>query len=100
MLASIEANINFLNSSKGKKRIKKLLSDIKELGLPKLNDDITKILIKSDKYTGFELSEILYEKYGIEDERTNEKTTMLLCGIGSDIRMLQKLKKALNNIGF
>ena len=100
MLATIEANINFLNSSKGGKYIKELLMCIRCLGLPQLNDDITKILLKHEKYTGFELSEILYEKYRIEDERTNEKSTMLLCGIGTDKKMLQKLGKCLNNLGF
>lgn len=99
MLATIEANINFLNSARGRKYIKELISNIKDLNLPQLNDDLTKILIKHEKYTGFELSEILYEKYGIEDERTNEKTTMLLCGIGTDKKMLQKLGKCLNNLG-
>ena len=100
MLATIEANINFLNSSRGRKYIEQLISDIKDLNLPILNDDITKILIKHPKMSGFELSEILYNKYGIEDERTNEKTTMLLCGIGTDKKALQKLKKALHNLGF
>ena len=50
--------------------------------------------------SGFELSEKLFEKYNIEDERTNEKSTMLLCGIGTDKKMLQRLGKALKNLGF
>ena len=70
------------------------------MNLPKLNDDITKILIKSDKMSGYELSERLFEDYNIEDERTNEKSTMLLCGIGTTKKMLQKLSKALTNLGF
>jgi len=100
MLATIEANISFLNSTRGKKYIEQIVSEIKNLNLPRFNDDITKILIKHPKLSGFELSEILFEKYGIEDERTNEKTTMLLCGIGTDKKKLQKLKKALKNLGF
>lgn len=100
MLATIEMNINFLNSVRGKKYIDRLIKGIKELNLPKLNDDVTKILIKHPKLSGFELSEILYEKYGIEDERTNNKTTMLLCGIGIDEKMLMRLEKALKNLGF
>ena len=43
--------------------------------------------------------DILYNKYNIEDERTNEKSTMLLCGIGTNEKMLKKLKQALINIG-
>lgn len=96
MLATIEANIKFLNSKKGKKYIESLLEDIKSLGITQLNDDPTKILLKG----GEELSEILYEKYGIEDERTNNKTTMLLCGIGTDKSKLARLKKVLHHLGF
>ncbi|MCQ2744194.1 MAG: aminotransferase class I/II-fold pyridoxal phosphate-dependent enzyme [bacterium] len=99
MLTTIEANINFLNSIRGKKYIDNLISGIKKLNLPLYNDDITKIILKHQTLSGFELSERLY-KHGIEDERTNEKSTMLLCGIGTDDKKLQRLKKVLNNFGF
>ena len=62
MLATIEANINFLNSTRGKKHIKQLIENIKILNLPQFNDDITKILLKHPKMSGFELSEKLFEK--------------------------------------
>jgi arginine/lysine/ornithine decarboxylase len=94
MLATIEANIKFLNSSRGGKYIRELLKNIKSLGIEKLNDDPTKILLKG----GFELSDKLFNQYGIEDERTNEKTTMLLCGIGTSKEKLNRLKKALKNL--
>jgi len=100
MLATIEKNINFLNSSKGKRYIEELISNIKDLSLPQYNDDITKIILKKDGISGYELSDILFNKYNIEDERTNEKSTMLLCGIGTTKKMLKKLKKALVNLGF
>lgn len=101
MLATIEANINYLNSKKGKKAIEKLISDIKNIKsqLKNLNfygDDITKILIKKDGISGYELSELLYNKFNIEDERTNEKSTMLLTGLGTTdakLKRLLKLKK-------
>ena len=96
MLATIEANINFLNSSRGGKYIKELINNIKELKIEQLNDDPTKILLKG----GYELSDKLFNQYGIEDERTNEKTTMLLCGIGTDKAKLERLKKALRNLCF
>jgi len=99
MLATIEANIKFLNSSRGRKKINTLITNIMSLKIPKLNDDVTKILIKHPAMSGYELSNILYNKYNIEDEKTNDKTTMLLCGIGTEIRMLQKLKTALINLG-
>lgn len=89
MLATIEANINFLNSSRGGKYIRELLKNIKELGIKQLNDDPTKILLKG----GYELSDKMFNQYGIEDERTNEKTSMLLCGIGTDKTKLARLKK-------
>lgn len=98
MLATIEANIKFLNSIKGRKCIEKLIRNINLLDIPKLNDDVTKILLNSSSMTGFELSDILYNKYKIEDERTNDKTTMLLCGIGTNDKMFERLKKALSNI--
>ena len=96
MLATIEANINFLNSSRGAKYIKELLENIKQLGIEQLNDDPTKILLKG----GYDLSDRLFNQYGIEDERTNEKTTMLLCGIGTDKKKINKLKKVLCNFSF
>ena len=99
MLATIEKNINFLNSKKGKRYIKELINNIKDLNLPQYNDDITKIILMKDGLTGYELSDILFNKYNIEDERTNEKSTMLLCGIGTTKKMLKKLKKASDNLG-
>lgn len=91
MLATIEANINYLNSARGRKAIETLIDNIKTLNLPQGGDDITKILIKKAGVSGFELSEILFEKYGNEDERTNEVSTMLLCGIGTSAKKLKKL---------
>lgn len=110
MLASIEKNIKFLNSKKGHAKILELIENIKDLkknvstcefyeGGEK-EYDLTKILIKSppnSTKTGFELSEFLY-KHKIEDERTNEKSIMLLCGIGTDIKKLKRLEKVLKTL--
>lgn len=103
MLATIEANINYLNSSKGRKKIAELINNIKELknscsNVNYFGDDITKILIKKESLSGFELSEMLFNKFDIEDERTNEKSTMLLCGLGTTKEKLLRLKKALRSI--
>ena len=98
MLATIEANINFLSSKRGNEFIKELISNIKSLNIPQYNDDITKIILKKDGLSGYELSDILFNKYNIEDERTNEISTMLLCGIGTNKNMLRKLKQALDNL--
>ena len=101
MLATIEANINYLFSKKGKKKIEELISQIKEIKAQLTNlefygDDETKILMKKQGLSGFELSDILYDKFNIEDERTNEKSTMLLTGLGTTeekLKRLYKLKK-------
>lgn len=103
LLASIEANINYLNSKRGKKALELLISSINELkqNCPNCEfygDDPTKILVKHHKYSGYELSEYLYEKENIEDEITNDKSTMLLCGIGTTKKSLIRLQKALKNL--
>ena len=103
LLATIEANINYLNSIKGRKKLNTLIENIKSLRKNVKNiefggDDITKILIKKTGMTGFELSKKLYEEFYIEDEKTNEISTMLLCGIGTDERKLEHLKRALKKL--
>ena len=103
LLASIEKNINYLNSSKGRKKIDELIENIKELkeNCPNVEfcdyNDVTKILIKHSSMTGFELSEKLYENK-IEDEKTNEKSSMLLTGLGTDKQKLKTLEKALKKL--
>ncbi len=101
MLMSIEANVKFLSSSRGKKKIEELISNIKEIrnklkNLDFYGDDITKILIKKNGLSGYELSEILYNRFDVEDEKTNEQSTMLLTGIGTTKKMLTKLKNLVN----
>ena len=103
LLASIEANINFLNSKRGRKKIETLICQIEEIKNSVNNvefggDDITKILIKKSGMTGFELSEKLFDEFDIEDEKTNEVSTMLLCGIGTTEAKLKKLSHALKKI--
>ncbi len=100
LLASIEANIEFLNSWWGKRKLENLLDELELLQDECANceffgDDITKILVRVPDISGEELSEILFDNYNIEDEKTNEKSTMLLCGIGTDKNKIKKLKKAL-----
>ncbi len=103
LLASIEENINYLNSWHGKYKLNKLIDELELLQeecshCDFYGDDITKILIKVPELSGEELSEILFEKYNIEDEKTNIKSTMLLCGIGTDKKKIHKLKNALLNL--
>ena len=103
LLATIEANINYLNSKKGRLAIKQLVEEINNIksgckNLEFFGDDPLKILIKKENLSGYELSELLFEKFNIEDEKTNEKSTMLLCGIGTDKKKLERLKKVLLKI--
>lgn len=103
LLASIEENINFLNSWWGKRKLNQLIDQIEQLhndcdNCDFFGDDITKIVVKVDGISGEELSEILFNNYNIEDEKTNEKSTMLLCGIGTDKKKIAKLKKALETL--
>ena len=101
LLATIEANINYLNSKKGRKKLDELIENIKKLHKLPIEfggDDVTKILIKKDGMTGYELSEKLFDIFNIEDEKTNEKSTMLLCGLGTSFKKIEKLKKAIKKL--
>ncbi len=103
MLATIEANINYLNSKRGRKKIEELISMLKEFrerfqNVEFYGDDITKILIKKDGLSGYQLSKILFDKFNIEDERTNEKSTLLITGLGTDKAKLLRLEKAFRKL--
>ncbi len=100
LLASIEETINYLNSWWGRRKLDQLLDELEIIreecdNCEFFGDDLTKILVKVPELSGEELSEILFNEYNIEDEKTNKKSTMLLCGIGTDKKKLQKLKNAL-----
>lgn len=102
ILMSIEKNVNYLNSKKGKAKIDDLIKNIYDLktnckNLEFFNGDITKILIKKEGFSGFELSKKLYS-LGIEDEKTNDKSTMLLCGLGTSKIKLKRLEKVLKKL--
>ena len=108
LLAVIEENINFLNSKEGLKSIDELVLDIinfkkyfKDTRVKFLDSkmqDITKLFIKIEGMSGNRLSEILYEKYGIEDELNNDFGALFLLGVGTTKSKLDKLKVALIRI--
>lgn len=102
LLMTIEKNINYLNSQKGRQKIDILIKNIENLkenckNVEFFDGDITKIVVKHKNLTGFELSEKLFEN-GIEDEKTNEKSTMLLCGLGTDKEKLRRLERVLKKL--
>ena len=103
LLASIEENIAYLDSKEGRKEIDNLINRLDNIrmrcsGCEFFGDDPTKVLIRVPGITGYELSQMLYEDFGIEDERTNEKSPMLLCGIGTDNKKLDKLQHVLSKL--
>ena len=103
LLESIEANINYLDSRAGRKEIDNLVIRLDRMrekcrGCEFFGDDPTKVLIRVPGISGYELSEMLYEDFGIEDEKTNEKSTMLLCGIGTDSKKIDRLQHVLSKL--
>ncbi|UKI42581.1 MAG: hypothetical protein L6V95_06745 [Candidatus Melainabacteria bacterium] len=58
-------------------RFKKRLLKLKNVHIYSQNNDITKILIKIDGFSGFEISDILLNRFNIEDELANEKVFCL-----------------------
>lgn len=103
LLASIENNILYLSSIEGRKEINNLIFRLDKIrskvkGCEFFGDDPTKLLIRIEGVSGYDLSKILYDEFNIEDERTNEKSTMLLCGIGTDNKKLDKLEQALKKL--
>lgn len=103
LLASIEENILYLDSKEGRKEIDNLITRLdlireKCRGCLFFGDDPTKLLIRVPGISGYELSEMLYEDFDIEDERTNEMSTMLLCGIGTDSKKLDRLQHVLSKL--
>lgn len=107
-LACIEANIKYLNSKNGKCEIEKLIKEISKLkkGLKKFgweffeeeNSDPTKIVIKKYGICPKELSDVLFNKFKIEDEMTNQSSLLFLSGIGTTAKKLSKLAGSLKKI--
>lgn len=108
LLVNIEGTINYLASDKGKSHLLNLvkwtnrlirnLKNIPNLEVYSNNNDVTKLLVKVTNMAGFELSDILFNKYGIEDELANEKSVLFLIGVGTTKEKLKKLEKALVEI--
>jgi len=108
LLINIENCIDFLASKKGGIYISRYIENLKKtieelnavpnLEVYSLNNDISKILIKVKNMTGFEVSDIMLQKYGIEDELANEKSVLYLTGIGTPVSKLKKLKNALKRV--
>ena len=105
LLVNIESTINYLSSQNGQTKLQELVKNVNRTirflkSIPNLevysyNNDVTKILVKVTNMSGFELSDILFDEYNIEDELANEKSVMFLTGLGTTKSKLKKLEKAL-----
>ena len=108
LLSNIEACITHLHSKEGQNEIDNLINEIqkskKELerfGVQFFEDenhDPTKILIRKEGISGYELSQTLFEDYTIEDEFNNSIACLYLTGIGTTKAKLDKLKNALKKV--
>ena len=107
-LASIEANIAYLNSKKGAHGIERLFEEMEYLDrkltkigwefLKDINHDTTKMLIKKDGINPQKLSDQLYEKFNIEDELTTQRAVLFLTGVGTTANKFTDLKRALRKV--
>ena len=108
LLANIEACLLYLNSKAGKQEINNLLNEIDKIKkdsthfgiefFDSLNHDPTKILVRKQGVSGFDLSDLMLSEYGIEDELNNSISALYLVGIGTSKHKLDKLKNALKKV--
>ncbi len=104
ILSSIEASIEYLNSSEGKQNLDNLMNDIDEIksfikvnidadfleSCEKYHHDPTKMFFGVNGLSGNNLSDILYKKFNIEFELNNNKGVLALIGIGTTRKKLEK----------
>ena len=108
LMMNIEATVNFLSSQEGKKQLAILRNNISDFireikNSPSImvysgNNDPTKLLIRVASLSGPELSEILSEKFNVEEELSNDKSVLFLTGIGTTKKKLSRLLKVLKQI--
>lgn len=108
LLANIEACLNYLNSKNGYDEIQNLLleidkfkNELRRFGVEFFEDDFhdpTKLFLKKDGISGFDLSDFMFDDYKIEDELNNAIGCLYLCGIGTTKQKLEKLKNALKKV--
>ena len=107
ILASVEGAVSFLSSSKGRKKfncvIEESFSMLQKLesidGIEILkNDDVTKLFVSVRGLSGYELSDILFEKFRIEDELCNSKGVLFIFGSGTEKNKFERLYRALKSI--
>ena len=108
LLENIESCINYLSSQEGKNEINNLLveidkfkKDLTRFGVEfyeNENHDPTKILVRKEGISGFDLSDLMFDEYNIEDELNNSIACLYLAGIGTTKSKLEKLKNGLKKV--
>lgn len=108
LLANIEGCLQYLNSKAGKQEISNLLIEIEKtkkdlfrFGVEFYESDFhdpTKILVRKNGISGFDLSELMYSEYNLEDELNNSISCLYLTGIGTTKNKLEKLKNGLKKV--
>jgi len=108
LLSNIEACIGYLNSKDGKSEIINLLNEIEKtkselarFGVQfyeSENHDSTKLLVRKEGLSGFDLSDLMYDEFKIEDELNNSISCLYLTGIGTTKTKLDKLKNGLKKV--
>ena len=108
LLANIESCIAYLNSQDGEKdiagllvEIDKMKQDLSRFGVEFYesdNHDPTKILVRKQGISGFDLSDLMFEEYNIEEEMHNSISCLYLTGIGTTKNKLDKLKNGLKKV--
>lgn len=108
LLSSIEASIEYLNSTEGRKKLDNLIKNISwfknELkqncdalflqDCKNYRHDPTKLFFGLKNINGHELSDYLQNKFNIEVELDNDAGLLAHCGIGTTKKHFQKLLKA------
>lgn len=108
LLASIEASIEYLNSSNGKKVLDNLIQNVQNFrnSLKKYTEinflecskdfsvDQTKICFSIKDISGMDLADYCEENFNLEVELCNNKSIMALTGIGTNAENLNILYKA------
>jgi len=105
ILSSIEASIEYLNSSEGRQYLDGLINNIEEIkfftkmnigisfleGFEGYQHDPTKLFMGLNSISGYDLSDVLFKKFNIEVELDNNKGVLALVGIGTTRKKLEKL---------
>ena len=106
LMCAIEGTVDYLHSLEGKKEIENLLTNISKFK-QSLNKNIScydgfsdpaKLLIKINNISGLRASDILNNKFNIEEEFSNNQAMLFITGLGTNCEMLKRLSDALNFI--